>query len=765
MLLLVLVLIVAGGFSLLHLQLSENAEALIPDRDPQLLRQFQLLQQSPMTHKLLVVIEAEESRDRARLTEAAAVFATRFNRAGVGRLQTRLQIDLPGLLQQLVVEMPQRFPAAKLPQLADELSEEEIGLRLQEARDELLSPVGLGSKVLIRTDPLRLRQRLFDGLAYTNLLGRGQFRGGYLWSEDGKGLLLVGKTDIQLTDVRGAAALEQAARAAAAELPPGIKADLLCGQRYTLANAMAIKHDLRRIGLLVSAGLLLVFGLFLRDWRALPVLLLPLAGVVLALGLVLLSGVELSGITLGFGAVVLGVALDYGLHVFFALRHRQREPEQVLAELSRPLLCGALTSIGAFVVLLSSALPVQRQLGWFAALGLLLALLLALLVLPLLLVAPPQPLEHPDFPTKGPGRRNLLLAGWGLLLLVALAGAIRVRINGDLRQISLVPPQLAATEQRLRQGWGDLRGRAMLLLEGEEEEVRQQNEVLFSRLRDKLSPGDLVSLAPLLPSRATRTANRAAWSSFWHGAAGGRIADELRRQAGEHGFAPTAFAPFFASFEAQAPVERPLPACFEPLLGNLEQRNGEKLQILTLAADRPELATLLQDGQLDMTLLSPRLFRAELSGAVKDDFFRLAPCAGVMVLLLTALLLRRARLVIAALAPVISGVVAMFGIMGWAGIAFNLFNAVATVLVIGLTIDYGIFMVWRRQHGGDRVTDRAVLVSGLTTLAGFGSLALASHPALFAIGISVLIGIGAAVPTALWLVPALVPERVLREEK
>jgi predicted RND superfamily exporter protein len=51
--------------------------------------------------------------------------------------------------------------------------------------------------------------------------------------------------------------------------------------------------------------------------------------------------------------------------------------------------------------------------------------------------------------------------------------------------------------------------------------------------------------------------------------------------------------------------------------------------------------------------------------------------------------------------------------------------------------------------------DRAVLVSGLTTLAGFGALVLARHPALHSIGVTVLLGIGAAIPAALLVIPAL----------
>jgi predicted RND superfamily exporter protein len=122
---------------------------------------------------------------------------------------------------------------------------------------------------------------------------------------------------------------------------------------------------------------------------------------------------------------------------------------------------------------------------------------------------------------------------------------------------------------------------------------------------------------------------------------------------------------------------------------------------------------------------------------------------------LLAVLFRRPGKILAALVPVVTGLVMMFGIMGMLGLTFNLFNIIAAILVIGLGVDYGIFMVHRQEEGIDRATGQAVLVSGLTTLAGFGALVLARHPALHSIGVTVLLGIGTAIPAALLVIPAL----------
>jgi hypothetical protein len=108
-----------------------------------------------------------------------------------------------------------------------------------------------------------------------------------------------------------------------------------------------------------------------------------------------------------------------------------------------------------------------------------------------------------------------------------------------------------------------------------------------------------------------------------------------------------------------------------------------------------------------------------------------------------------------ALLPVLSGLMTMFGVMGWLGYGFNLFNLVATILMIGLGVDYGIFMVYRLFRDLEPSAEKAVLVSALTTLSGFGVLVLARHPALHSIGLTILLGVCGALPTVIWIVPAL----------
>jgi len=154
-------------------------------------------------------------------------------------------------------------------------------------------------------------------------------------------------------------------------------------------------------------------------------------------------------------------------------------------------------------------------------------------------------------------------------------------------------------------------------------------------------------------------------------------------------------------------------------------------------------------------LVSQSRFADNVGHAIVDDFKTYMVVTSVLVFALVLVLYRKPSRIMLVLVPVATGLICMLGIMGMLGLQFNIFNIAATILIIGLCVDYGIFMVCRLTEGSNHAANRAVLVSGLTTLAGLGALALARHPSMHSIWITVLLGIGTGIPAALLVIPAL----------
>ena len=116
--------------------------------------------------------------------------------------------------------------------------------------------------------------------------------------------------------------------------------------------------------------------------------------------------------------------------------------------------------------------------------------------------------------------------------------------------------------------------------------------------------------------------------------------------------------------------------------------------------------------------------------------------------------------VLLALLPVAIGSLWLLGLMGAAGIPFNPANIMILPLVVGIGVTNGIQILNRfaeEQRPGifARSTGKAVLVSGLTAITGFGTLLLAKHQGIKSLGEVMSIGIAACMLAALTFLPAL----------
>ena len=129
---------------------------------------------------------------------------------------------------------------------------------------------------------------------------------------------------------------------------------------------------------------------------------------------------------------------------------------------------------------------------------------------------------------------------------------------------------------------------------------------------------------------------------------------------------------------------------------------------------------------------------------------------------LTALMLRRARETLLALSPLAFGMVWTAGLMYVFDLKFNLGNVFGLPLILGAASEYGLNIVMRfiegRDHGGPliaRSTIMGVLVAGLTTVTGFGSLMLADHQGIYGLGLLLTLGTSASLVAALIVLPVL----------
>jgi predicted RND superfamily exporter protein len=149
----------------------------------------------------------------------------------------------------------------------------------------------------------------------------------------------------------------------------------------------------------------------------------------------------------------------------------------------------------------------------------------------------------------------------------------------------------------------------------------------------------------------------------------------------------------------------------------------------------------------------------EYTTLLKESYEEAARYALMAIALLVFLHFRSFTCVVLALLPVGLGTVWMLGVMGVLNMPFNPANIMTLPLVIGIGVTSGIHILNRFAEEGspsvlDKSTGKAVLISGVTTVLGFGSLLIAQHQGIASLGLIMATGTTTCMVAALTSLPA-----------
>lgn len=302
---------------------------------------------------------------------------------------------------------------------------------------------------------------------------------------------------------------------------PSVSIRLTGAPVISVTNARQIKRDsVIAITLALVLILLLLFST-LRNIRSLMLIVASTAfGMLFAAGIMGMVHPEMSLIVIGIASVIVGITVNYPLHV---LVHRQYTDtvRQTLAEVLSPLIVGNITTVGAFLTLLPLQSVALRDLGLFAACMLVGTILFTVVVLPHI------PFSTPRFDNYSPLSRWLNhTSSWqltprartvaaGVLVVVTIVLGIfsqRVEFDSNLSHINFM-----TEEQRI-----DL--------------------ARFS-----------LTSAPAANVSASEVSTR--WEEFWQQHAS--LGEQLDIMAENAGFRPETFAPFKQLIVSAAPASMP----------------------------------------------------------------------------------------------------------------------------------------------------------------------------------------------------------------
>ena len=155
----------------------------------------------------------------------------------------------------------------------------------------------------------------------------------------------------------------------------------------------------------------------------------------------------------------------------------------------------------------------------------------------------------------------------------------------------------------------------------------------------------------------------------------------------------------------------------------------------------------------------PPIF-VELMDIMSKDGKKATYLAIIAVFLVLLMDFRSLKYALVGMVPLIFGAIWMMGIMEISGLKFTMMNILAVPLIIGIGIDDGVHILhrWKIEKNLDivyRSTGKAILLTSLTTMLGFGSLWFATYRGLGSMGIALFIGVGTCFLATLFIIPAI----------
>ena len=733
-----LLVLVLSGWQLARTRVVADLGAFLPPSASP--AQQLLLEQmrSGVASRLLLV--AVGGADAERLAQASTAMAAKLRASGLFASvqnggEEGLRADREAFMNYRYVLSPagggERFDAAALR------------ASLESALAELATQSAGPLRSTLPRDPTGEMRRILERLPATSPARRG----GVWFTGDGKRALLVAETVAGGFD---AVAQEQAIHAVALSVEHPFKMEITGPGVFAAASRAAIERD---AWLLSLASGTLVLLLLLRIYRRPGVVALCFVPVVsgLAVGTaaVSLAFGNVHAITLGFGATLIGEAVDYPSYACLNAgpgESLRRALERIWPTLRLAVLT---TVLGGLTMLLSSFAGLA-QLGLLSMTGVLIAGLVTRDVVPALAgarpvtdraFAVPAPLERATLGTRRLAPLVWLLAAGAAALLISHSSELW---EDDLAAMNPVPEHLKAADRELRRELGAPDVRYLILVQAPDREAALQGAEALEGKLDELVRRQVIRGYDLatryVPSLAEQKRRLAALPEA------ATLRTNLEKALDGLPFQRGVFEPFLRDVE-QSRSRGPL--------GESDLRGtvlGIKLQTLVVPAGSGWAVLVPLYGVADAQNLGSEVpvldLKAEserLLAGYRLETLRLTALGMGAIVLVLAFGLRNARAVLQVVLPVALALLITAAILHLAGQRLTVFHLIAMLLVMGIGLNYSLF--FDRPEPNALLRRRmlfALFVTCATTLLAFATLAFSSNPVLHAIGLTVSVGAVAA---------------------
>ena len=666
----------------------------------------------------------------------------------------------------------------------------------------LISPAGFAMKDYILADPLAIGSSVLGRTAELNPVSEYKVRSGHVFTPDGRTML----TFIEPAFPSGETAhnddlvdLIEASLHTLSEEFPSISLHYFGGPVMSVYNARQIKRDTYSTSIVALIIIVLFILAVFKRKRSVFLILCPvLYGALFALALSWLIQGSISGIAVGAGAAIMGVALSYSIHLL-AHQNHVHTVEQLLDELCNPMIIGSVTTIGAFAGLLFTSSKLLQDFGLFASLTLLGTMIFCLVFLPQFLTAQAdlregRILRGIEKFSSYPFHKNKWLVGALIILTVVCTYmSTKVGFDSDMMDLTYWEPKLKEAETILSgktgvnadAGVAEGAGKPVAeesesgekSLSGVAEEVQvNEKSVMFVSVgktageafaAQKKTLAQLDSLkakglilnysdgGSFVRSQEEQQANLAKWQAWWTEERVTRLKSEVAEAAVKYGFREDSFDAALTSLINNCETidyfsGEGMPEAVSAWLGNSDDL---KMLITRVSLDERLIDQVYGtfSERADLVIFDQAYFANQAAKSINDDFYLILFISSCLIFFVLWLSYGRLELALLSFLPMAVGWLIITGIMGILGVQFNIVNIILSTFIFGMGDDFSIFILEGLLHkyktGHELLNSHktAIFFSSFTMIVGIGALIFAKHPALHSIALITILGMVAVV--------------------
>lgn len=769
--LLAFLMLLVFGFFASQIKFEEDITKLIPAND-KADATAKVLKQLNFADKTTVIFTLEKNGSAEDLKEMASIFSDSVSKSckpyisGIqGKIdEENIQETIDFVYNNLPLFLDDKDYAA----IENKLQKDSIEATVQGNYKSIISPSGFITKDFILQDPLGISFIALKKLQQLNIGDDFTLDNGFVMTKDKKKLLLFITSDISSSETEKNSIFAEKLKSIQENLNTQFKGktsvSYFGSALIAAANAKQIKSDIVLTTSIAMFTLMLILILFYRKVLIPLIIFLPTVfGGLFAVAFLYFVKEQISAISLGIGSILLGITIDYSIHILTHYKHNS-DVKTLYKDITMPVIMSSSTTAVAFLCLLFVKSDALNDLGIFAAVIVMASAVFSLLIVPHLYKPKENPAHHKknviDKMAHFSFHNNKFLIGFCIIITIICCFTYNdVGFNNDLSQLNFVPKDIKAAEKQLEESTSLTSKTIYVAAYGKSmEEVLQNNSRLFTDLSVAKQQNKILnfsSVGGIVLSQKEQQQKIEKWNSFWNTQKKQFLKSELIAEGSKLGFKPTTYSQFFDHLDID----------FKPVSANdylkiqalqlkefITEKNGF-YTISTLVKVSPEQRDAFvksASAKENLIAIDRQQMNETFFSTLKTDFNSLVNYSFVAVILILFFFFRRIELVIISCIPIALTGIVTAGIMGIFGIQMNIFSMIVCTLIFGHGVDFSIFMTSALQkeytNGKNEIAiyRTSIILAVITTILGIGAMIFAKHPALTSISSVSLIGVFAA---------------------